>query len=141
MPGKHVHDPSLSVDGERHLGFGRPTIHGREQPGDCLVEGGVPGVDESAEITAVPSNGNVDTGIESGGNLADRLDPDGAEATTLDLTDRGPWEFRTNAEIDLTPTAPHPERTDRESELSIVHDPSVPAGAYLANIGVLGGPV
>lgn len=64
MPGEHVDHASLAPDGEGDFGLGLPSREASEEPGDRLVHGRVPGVDQATQVATVPTDDEVDLRIE-----------------------------------------------------------------------------
>lgn len=66
VPGEHIDDPALAIDRERNLRHHSPSASSGESARDCLVERGVPGVDQAIELPAAPAWHQPDLDLERG---------------------------------------------------------------------------
>ncbi len=89
VPSQLIDHASFAVDGEGNLGRELPGLDLGEPPRECLMQRSVAGIDGSVELSASPSNGIVDPGIERQRDRSDLGHWQPIGESTLDPRDIG----------------------------------------------------
>lgn len=115
MEGEDVDRPSLSIDRERRLDQGFPTI-AAEQPDSLLDEQCMRCVQQSIEALTPPSQRDIESRVESVGDSSQRCCADASAEAAFDVRDNVARNARSLGEIDLAPAETDAERRLREPE-------------------------
>ena len=127
-----IDDAPLAVDGERDFGLEQPSIQTGKQPGHRFVHAGVPRIEESAQVGALPADQRVEASPERLGDPPHLSHRDGCEITAL-----GPRNERRGyagpcRQVRLPPAFAHPDRSQRGADALVIHRASMTSGAHLA---------
>lgn len=121
MPGDDVDRSPLTADREGDLRMDDPLRQAREATYERFSHSGMASIDEPIEIATVPARNQVESRVER-----TKDPPQDAETRSVDLSafesgDRGRRDVGYACEVRLGPTAPKPERPNRQAEPHVMH--------------------
>jgi hypothetical protein len=131
VPGHDVDDAALAEDRERHLGHRDPPVEAAKPARHRLVHRGVPGVDDSLEVAAVPADRDVEARSEDARQPLQVSDSYALELAVLDSGDGSRGAAEAGRDVDLPQSLPDPEFSEVEADANGIHAEIVPGGRYL----------
>ena len=92
-----------------------------EPASDRLVEGGMPGVEQSIEVASPPAGDQVGPDVEATCDGPDRPDRERVEMPALETRDGRAGDARSDGQVDLSPASPQPHSSYRRAKPVVVH--------------------
>lgn len=139
MPGQHVDDASIGVEGKGHLGADDPPLEAGEPPDHELGKSCVVRTGHSVDISVPRPRQHLDPDLEGLADRANSSDGQLMKLAALDSRDRASRDAGEVCQVLLPPAPADPGGADDSAEPDVIHDASMLSAAHHWLIGLQSG--